>query len=141
MMKSAVTLACVLIIGSCSPSQKTAEPEPELPAFATLVGEHFGDVSLTETLLNEDESLAIVMQKGNWREGMPTGPFRFIVAKVDSAEILLEDQVANGSIKWLDLHNVELTMIPGIISGEEQGNRTGGYIFDCRDGSKKPRPQ
>jgi len=140
-MKTIVCLLSVLFLSACSQTNRTVSSADEtVPAtWEKSAATRLGADAKTEHMFNADKSYVIVMSRGNWRDRMPTGPFRFVVAHVESGEIILEDSVVNGSVKWRDQHRVELTSVPGIISGEEQGSRLGGYIFDCRDKSKTAR--
>ncbi len=138
--KPVVLIACLcaaVLVSACSQPQRDAVEQRA--AWIVVAEEHLGSSS-TEQLLSADEEFAIVLARGSgWMEGMPTGPFRFVVVNVADGEVLLEDGVANGSIRWLDSSRVELTTVPGIISGEEQGSRLGGYTFDCKTGEKTLR--
>ena len=43
-----------------------------------------------------------------------------------------EDSLAKASIKWLNDYQIQVSTIPGIVTGEEADKKLMGYIYDVK---------
>lgn len=60
---------------------------------------------------------------------------KFFVYDSTSAEIILEDFIRAGSVKWVDDYKIDVQIHPGNI--QMNSNKTDlGYIFDCKTKTK-----
>lgn len=59
---------------------------------------------------------------------------RFFVFNNETNEIIFEDNLPNGSVKWITSDQIKVTIIPGIVqAGNEHKS---GYIYDVKSGKK-----
>ncbi len=48
-------------------------------------------------------------------------------------KVLFEDSLANGSIKWLDEYQIQVSTIPGIVTGDDEASDDlMGYVYDVK---------
>lgn len=63
----------------------------------------------------------------------PYPPVQFFVYGLKNEKVLFEDSLANGSVKWLNDYQIQVSTIPGIITGDEEANKKlRGYIYDIK---------
>ncbi len=128
----------ILLLGACyfmaSCVSRQAANTPQDPvclpasAFRDKLGEYEVEFSKTEGFF-----LAVVRSEPTAKR--PESPVRFIVGNTVTCEILLEDQIANGSVEWISESEIEVHMIPGIVSKEEP-RKPLGYRYHVLQRSK-----
>ena len=63
----------------------------------------------------------------------PFPPLQFFVYDLKNEKILFEDSLAKASIKWLNDYQIQVSTIPGIVTGDEEANKKlMGYIYDIK---------
>ena len=63
----------------------------------------------------------------------PFPPVQFFVYDLKNERVLFEDSLANGSVKWLNDYQIQVSTIPGIVTGDEEADKKlMGYIYDVK---------
>ena len=63
----------------------------------------------------------------------PFPPLQFFVYDLKNEKVLFEDSLAKGSIKWLNDYQIQVSTIPGIVTGDEEADKKlMGYIYDVK---------
>lgn len=132
-------IVCVGLLG-CAP-RPTATPEATPTtmsnAYEVLAQERFGKAF--EATPNADSAYVLVTAKASTTPQDPFPTLRMFIFDVAKGSVIFEDTVAKGNASWQSSHEVEVTSVPGIVQGNEQGDRLNGYVFDVRYGRKRAR--
>ncbi len=63
----------------------------------------------------------------------PFPQVQFFVYDLKNEKVLFEDSLVNGSVKWLNDYQIQVSTIPGIVTGEEEADKKlMGYIYDVK---------
>jgi len=58
-------------------------------------------------------------------------PLKFFIYSLNDEKIIFEENLPNGKIEWINDHQVRVSIIPGIVSGKEEKEKSQfGYIYD-----------
>ncbi len=142
MVQLSILILCMLVGGGCASSQvvsDTAETDTTMAKEIKVEAQQrFG--SSFDIAYNTDSTFALV-QVAN-RAGRPTSQatVRFFLYDTGQGEVIFEDTIARGTVAWHDGYRIEVIKIPGIIRGDEQGDRRQGYLYDVQSHQKHPRP-
>jgi len=118
-----IILVSFLNVG-CSGSAQVNTPDKTM--LTKITEQKFSENN--SILFNEDKTYALCL---NNSKKQLTGPVSFFIYSLKSDKIILEDSIAQGSLKWLNDSQIEVKTIPGIVKGGEGENTAAhGYIFD-----------
>lgn len=135
-----LTGSLVLGLMGCAPRPATM-PETTSTTmsttYETLAQERFGEAF--EAVHNADSAYVLVTAKASAQPQDPFPTLRMFIFDVAKDTLIFQDTVSKGDASWKSRHEVEVTSVPGIVQGNEQGDRLQGYIFDVRYGRKRPR--
>ncbi len=98
------------------------------------------DVFITgyEVLLNGDKSAALVRKSVQINPNHTPPTIYFFVFDLASEEIVFEQILPKGSVRWMNNHEILCEAIPGMVK-EGEGKRQ--YVFDVRTQKTKPYPR
>jgi len=58
---------------------------------------------------------------------------QFFVYDLKNEKVLFEDSLANGSVKWLNDYQIQVSTVPGIVTEDEEvDKKLMGYIYDVK---------
>ena len=118
MRTSFLLLFSILIFShSCKKSQTS---------YQALAQEKLGEG--VEYLSNEEESLMLCSKKTK-NLNSPINSIKYFVFDIKKQEILIEDIVENGTIKWFDERRLEIFFVPGMM-GAQQTRDDYTFILD-----------
>ena len=120
----------LLIVYSCVSSEdKSTEGERMYEKSAI---EKYGDN--IKYLFNAAHTYVLCIKQAQAGTEQPFPPLKFFVYDLDSEKIVYEESLANGSVKWRNDYQLEITIIPGIIKGNEEG--VNYFIYDLNEGKR-----
>jgi hypothetical protein len=121
---------------SCSSSRQFRHEESSSLRYRTLGTERYGEGA--EYTFNSTKTAVLCVKEAKTTLLVPQRRIAFFVFDVTADSILFEDNLANGSVAWIDEFSIVVKIISGIEESEENSpRRRPGYIFDLR--SKKTR--
>lgn len=96
-----------------------------------LAAERYGDNF--EILANETKEFYLVLNQS--KSATQTGIKFFVYEKAEN-EIIWEDQVRLGSVKWAAPYEVDVQNFPGTIRLNDTGKQRSGYVFNVKTKQK-----
>lgn len=126
-------LFTTLILASCSTSSNVKKESVDLQSNANnnsllkLASERFGTNYQISANKNWDYFLVTNFSKNQFELST-----KFFVYDSSKSEIILEDFIRAGSVRWSDDYLIDVQIYPGNI--QINNNKTDlGYIFDCKN--------
>ncbi len=84
-----------------------------------------------EYIFNADTSYVLCIKQFKPTNQTPFLKLNFFVYLLKSMQIVFEESLGRGHVKWLNNHQLQVFLIPGIIKGDEkQSQKFYGYIYD-----------
>ncbi len=126
-MKSKALLILVVFtfVAGCSSLHKSiAEQETALKAMAV---QKYG--AAFELLFNNSKDFAIVVKQKKSSSLDPNPPLAFFVYNMKESKIIFEDSPGKATVIWKNNNQVEVRLVLGTISTENEENNY-GYYFD-----------
>ena len=102
--------------------------------FVRIAAERFGGDAVY--LPNADGKYFICLSRPKVPPGDPRQPVHFVVFDVNCKEVLLEDNLDNAEVHWLDGFRIEVKAVPEVIS--DDGAEGEGYVFDTVTRTRTP---
>ena len=132
------SLSFLFVILNCSSSKKAESPHQENRSrartkekYVTLARQKYE--SALKYLFNSDKSYVICMKESKRYPTDILPSLRYFVYDIKSDKIVFEDAPGDAKIKWLSSYQIEVVVIPGIVSGKEgEEGKLPGYVYDCR---------
>ena len=112
-MQYYLILLIFITIGCNPPGNKTEHPAEITKIALEKYQDHFN------FLQNKDTLYVICFRQDSETALNPTPPLRFFVFDVKNKKIIFEDNLPNGSVKWIDKYKIGVKTIPGIIRKDE----------------------
>jgi hypothetical protein len=84
---------------------------------------------------NSTGKVTVCTQRDKVQPGNPSQPIRFFVYDEESKQVVFEDSLDNGVLRWIDDHRFEVEVIPEVIS---DGERRRGYVYDITSHQRIP---
>lgn len=126
----------LLLFQYCSGSKNSVSERHTGEKFKQLAIQKY-QKNLTYSF-NSDTTLVICARQEKPTSGRPFSKVRFFVYDLNKNNIIYEDHIPMGSVRWFDKNQIELNTIPGIVSGmEDEGTRV--YIVNLKTGKKHLR--
>lgn len=90
-----------------------------------------------EYFFNSSDTYVICLTKDKSTPQMPENQISFFVYDLANEEIILEDSLIDGEVSWKSDHEIQVKMISGILTTDEEYNKQlTGYIFDVKEKKK-----
>ncbi|MGD8306929.1 MAG: hypothetical protein PVF17_09760 [Ignavibacteria bacterium] len=108
-----------------------------LDEYVNLAKEKFNDNYSIQ--MNSDKSCVLCFTKS--LDGNELAPLKYFLYDLNNEKIIFEDAVGPGSVQWINDYQIQVSIIPGIVKGEEnsEGN-VPGYIYDIKKKKKIVNP-
>ena len=101
-----------MIYGCCAPSTDLSKYEnAEILAKDRFSADY-------EVVKNESESFILCYKKDE-KKHQPHSTLNYFVYDVNKNKIVFEEKLIDSDIKWLDDHNIEIRIIPEVVSGDD----------------------
>ena len=112
--------------GSESPSQTIASE-----SYKKIAGQKYKNN--VDYRFNASKTHVLCIKKSKPTQENPFPSLAFFLYDLKREKILLEESSTRGHVKWLNDHQIQISLIPGIVTGDEQKNkRLTGYIYDLK---------
>lgn len=128
---------------SCSSSKDTSEqieidqkkPEEDkiMDKFLSLAKEKFDDKFSFQ--LNSEKSYILCFTKPHLTDNQLST--QYFLYDLNNEKIIFEEDIGQGSVKWISEHHIQVIPIPGIVKGDEKTEGSAsGYIYDIKQKKK-----
>jgi hypothetical protein len=122
-------ISIFLIAACCSSNITTAKLSSDHTAYKKIADEKYSK-NYNATFNSDSTYLFVYTSPKNLDKVLPS-PLKFFVYDNNNEKVIFEDNLANGKIRWLNIHQIQVSINPEIISGkEEENNKMYGYIYD-----------
>lgn len=125
-----ILLSALLTLSfECSSSEETSEKTVTIEKYTELAKDKFGDNFATQ--MNSDKTYVLCSNvPKSIRDNGPTAVSYFIY-DLKNDKIVFEESIPDGNVSWLNEHQIKVTIIPGIVKGDDkEGGSKTGYIYD-----------
>ena len=121
-LKHKYILLIVLIFSGCS--SKAQKPgSSELPKYMTIAQNKYG--ASVQYLYNESKTHVICYKTSKPDIQNPFANLQYFIYDLGNKQIIREEELNNGKIRWLDDFKIETTIIPGMV---QKGSPAGKHI-------------
>jgi len=129
--KNLFFVLALLILPACVSSSKPPASVKATENYKTLATEKYGEG--VDCTFNESKThvLCLKREKVKLSPAMPQNPLRFFVYDLHNEKIIYEDSIEDGSVRWISNSELQISIIPGIISGDENPEDF-TYIYDVK---------
>ncbi len=119
-----------LLMNSCSSSkEESGEIQSYQPLYKKIAEEKFNNDY--KIAFNKDSTYIIIYYYTQGNSKQQNSPLRFFVYNSGTNETIFQDNLANGDVKWINNYQFKVSTIPGIVKGNEDGNKEiFGYVYD-----------
>jgi len=131
-------LLTILFLNYCSSNQQMKDNEEKISKIKLkeIADERFGNKHYIH--YNKDSSYAIVKKQTKARKNEAFLSTTFFIYEIGNEEILYEEVIHRGDVKWFNNNLVEINSIPGIIKGDESMNTKSYYDVLSKKKLQKP---
>lgn len=120
---------------SCATAQKAEQERPQAQeSYKTLATEKYKDD--IHYLFNGSGTHVLCIRQPKPTPELPQQRADFFIYDLSTNEIILEDEISNGSVTWRNEHQLQVTLTPGTIKSEDEQGKAAGYVFDLRSKKK-----
>ncbi len=121
-----IFLSLLIILMACHTSR---ENKAAKMSVQTIAKEKFsGPVNFVE---NKNNLYTLCYNQQPSANLNPHQPLHFLLFDNQKNEIVFEDNLPNGSVKWIGKYQIKVEVIPGIVSIEQENNAH-FYIYDVQ---------
>jgi hypothetical protein len=121
-----ILLSLLIILMACQPSGKN---EMGKVSIQSVVKEKFsGPVKFVD---NKNNLYTLCYNQQPSANLNPQQPLHFLLFDNQKNEVIYEDNLPNGSVKWIGKYQIKVEVIPGIVSIEQE-NIAHFYIYDVQ---------
>ncbi len=120
-----------IALASCAPAKTDSNSVASVAKYKKLAVDKYKDNITYRVNLTHRYVLC-------YKQSRPTSlnPFpsvQFFVYDLKQERVLFEESLPNGSIKWLNDDQIQVSTIPGIVTGDEEADKKLlGYIYDVK---------
>lgn len=121
-----------------SSSKKTSAASAAAGQYKIAATEKYGEG--VEYYFNESKThvLCLKQAKVKLSPAMPQNPLRFFVYDLNAEKIIYEDSLEDGSVRWINDSQLQISLIPGIVSGDEDPEDF-TYLYDVKLQQRRKR--
>ena len=124
-------LTIVFTLASCASAKKDSNSVDSVEKYRKLAVDKYKD-NITYRV-NLTHSYVLCYKQSRPTSQNPFPPVQFFVYDLKNEKVLFEDSLANASIKWLNDYQIQVSTIPGIVTGDEEADKKlMGYIYDVK---------
>ena len=122
-------ISLFLLLNACGSSKEgDQELHPNLPPYKKIAEERFNKDYKVES--NSDSTYLIVYYSPKDKIMNPGIPLKFFVYNTSSKEVIFQDNLANGEIKWKNTYQFVVKTTPEIVKGNDEDTQNSGYTYD-----------
>lgn len=120
-----------LLISACSSKETSVELQSKQPSYKKIAEERYNQDYRVS--FNKDSTYLIVYYlPQNVNKKLPS-PLKFFVYDTVNKKMVFQDNLTNGKVEWINDHQIKVSMIPGIVTSDEEKNkRLYGYTYDVK---------
>lgn len=135
-MKYLILVVAFITISSCS---KKASSQSSNTNYKDVAYEA---LDAPQVNFQENETKEYVLATFQENGGVP-GPqsLKYVIIKIADNSIVNKESVPQGSVKWSNDYQVEITAPPGIIKDSNETVADYTYLLDVRTGKKIKKPK
>lgn len=124
-------IVVLLVIPACVSSSKPPASGKATENYKTLASKKYGEG--VDCTFNESKThvLCLKQEKVKLSPAIPQNPLRFFVYDLQNEKIVYEDSIEDGSVLWISNSELQIMIIPGIVSGDENPEDF-TYIYDVK---------
>jgi hypothetical protein len=118
-----------MISACCSSKVTNSKLKPDTFSYKRIAEEKFNNNY--KVSFNQDSTSIIVYYypKNVTKQLFP--PLKFFVYSSRNNEIIFQDNLPNGTVKWINDHQLQVSTIPEIVKGGDKVNEENfGYVYD-----------
>ena len=129
-------IVALLLLPACASSSRPPASARAAENYKNLALAKYGEG--VEFIFNESEThvLCLKQNKVKLSPALPQDPLRFFVYDLQNEKIVYEDSIEDGSVNWISNSELQISIIPGIVSGDENPEDF-TYIYDVKELRKK----
>ena len=130
-----------LIFVSCASTKESSAEVSALDRCKKIAVEKYGrDL---EYAFNDSKTHILCKKESKPTTQNPQHRVEFFVYDTTRNKLLFEDSLPDGKVSWINDHQLQITIIPGIVRGDESNPVPPGYIYDVINLTKLPnkRPE
>ncbi len=110
----------------CQPSGKNEGQSVSIEAIATK--KYSSNIYYLE---NKNKTYTICFSQKEKTDLKPYPPLKFFVFDNNKNKVIYEDNLANGTVKWIGKYKFEVVLIPGIVSIDKEKD-VNKYVYDVK---------
>ena len=123
-MKS-ILIVVLSVLTSCQPSGKSEEKLSK----ESIAQQKF--VDNINYLDNKNSTFTICYSQKVKTALNPFPPLHYFIFDNQKQEVIFEENLANGFVKWIGMYKIEVRITPGIVSFDQE-NKSNKYIYDVQ---------
>lgn len=128
MKKKICITICLLIFFSCSSETISKKNMNQLGAL--IKSKNWENVS---QIPNNDSSYILIVNQKKATNLIPSPELSYFIYDISKDEIVYEEEMIKGKIKWFDNENLRISLSPGIIKDNEKENvELFGYTINIK---------
>jgi hypothetical protein len=129
-------IALFFFLSSCHATKKDFRKSTDSQGYRSVAIKKYGHN--IKYILNPSNTYVICLKRNKPTPQMPENLISFFVYDLANEEIILEEPAINGEVAWKTNHEVQVRIIPGILTTDENYNKKlSGYTFDVNLGKKE----
>ncbi len=134
-LKRTFVILSVAMLASCS-LRKVERGDRQSAGYDSLAVQKYGQG--VEFIQNSSGTAMLCVKKSKPTQLNPQQRMAFFLYDTKEKNVLFEDSVPNGSVKWNDEFSIVVTIVPGTVRDDDKTPaQRPGYIYDLR--SRKTR--
>ena len=131
--------ALLILSFECSSSKETSEKTEtteikeektvEIEKYTELAKDKFGDNFSIQ--MNSDKTYVLCSNVPKSIKDNRPATVSYFIYDLKNEKIVFEESIPDGNVSWLNEHQIKITIIPGIVKGDEKEEGSdSGYIYD-----------
>lgn len=136
MNKLAVTpiSVAILMLISCGSSKKESARLTRNEAYKVVAAQKYN--APIQHLFNDTKSHVLCFNQTRASTRNPFPSLSFFIYDLKSEKVIYEETLDNGRVLWLNENQVQITVIPGVITSAHKKEDT-IYIYDLKTGQRE----
>lgn len=128
-----ISILITFFMGACCGSKNTTsnlnESQKKNDSFKKIAVEKF-DNNYQFKFNSDSTYLICYSQNKKSQDVFP--PLKYFIYDLNNNDIVFEESLPNGKIKWINDFQVQVYIVPGIVHGDENKNSSSVYIYDVK---------
>jgi len=135
--RAIIILTFTSFLISCASNEKTPENSEQTikqkptSKVELLAAEKFENHYVIQN--NSSNTFALCVNKIIGSDHLFRNAINYFIYDLSNEKLIHEELIASGNVKWLNDHQIQITIIPGIVKGDEKGEgKPAAYIYDVK---------